>query len=520
MLAARHGTYGVTMKPLEKITSLLFGLLIATAIIPNIAIAKHEKHHPHHRVKTVSSKAAYIGTVHGQDDLTAQIREAIKNIDPDAEVGIQVRSMKSGKTLYALNTQHLFTPASTMKILTAEAALIFLGPNYHFVTQLVTDAKSSDNGLLNGNVWVINSGDPSLTYYDMTDLMVTLKSQEIYGIHGNVYIDNSAYDQDNVAPGWLWKDRQYYYAAPINASIINHNFVSFSLLPGKKSNQNAQLVKNPKYFYADIKNSIVTRSRHARGCHVSVTSDPDNTINLNGCLAAGHYSRSATVVINDIQRYDKSLMQHLFRHSGIHLNGNVQNGVAPLGLFQLAVHESKPLHTLINDMLKNSDNTIAGSLFKKLGEIHSRSPGTWANGQKAVTEILQKYAALNPSQLKIIDGVGLSANNQVTPEQLMRVLDYAFHNEQTSYEFISALPIAGLDGTLKHRLKHIAGRVRAKTGTMANEGISSLAGYAVSKDHEPIAFVVIVNGRKGNVWKYRELEDRIATSLARFTRHG
>lgn len=509
------------MNFLDRLTTLLCGAIIIL-FLPNFAVAKHKKwhKHQHHASHIVHSKAADMGTIYGERNLVAVIRRAINNTDPNATIGIQIRSMKTGKTLYALNTQHLFVPASTMKILTAEAALILLGPNYHFTTRLVTDASSANNGELNGNIWVISSGDPSLTYYDLTDLMVALKAQQILSVDGNVFLDTSAYDQDPAAPGWLGIDRQYYYAAPINASIINHNYFSFSVLPANKQNQSVHIIKSPRYFYSTIKNAVVTRSARARSCHVSITIDPDNTINMAGCLPRGHYSRSATVVISDAVRYEKSILQYLFKHSGIIVNGHIQNGVAPLGLFQLATHESKPLHILINDMLKNSDNTIAGSLFKKLGEIHSHSPGSWANGQTAVTDILQKNIALNPAQVKIVDGVGLSANDLVTPEQLMRVLDYAFHDEQISYEFISALPIAGRDGTLKHRLKHIAGKVRAKTGTMANQGISSLAGYAVSKDHEPLAFVVIVNGHKGNVWQYRELEDEVATALAHFTRRG
>ena len=66
--------------------------------------------------------------------------------------------------------------------------------------------------------------------------------------------------------------------------------------------------------------------------------------------------------------------------------------------------------------------------------------------------------------------------------------------------FLSALPVAGVDGTLKHRMRNIAWRVRAKTGTM--QGVVSLAGYATSADKEPIAFVIMINGRSGSIWQY------------------
>ncbi|HSW71039.1 MAG TPA: D-alanyl-D-alanine carboxypeptidase, partial [Gammaproteobacteria bacterium] len=116
-------------------------------------------------------------------------------------------------------------------------------------------------------------------------------------------------------------------------------------------------------------------------------------------------------------------------------------------------------------------------------------------------------------------GSGLSRYNQITPAQMMQVLDFAYHHIGTNYEFISALPIAGIDGTLKHRMYNIARKVRAKTGTMTGIGVVSLAGYAIGGNKEPIAFVIMVNGRRGSGWTYKELEDKIATLLTQYQRY-
>jgi len=163
-----------------------------------------------------------------------------------------------------------------------------------------------------------------------------------------------------------------------------------------------------------------------------------------------------------------------------------------------------------------SDNIIAGSLFKKIGQQYTNRPGSWENAGKAVNEILAKNAGLDTWRIHIIDGSGLSRFNQVTPNQILQLLDYSFHHESTNYEFISALPIAGIDGTLKHRMYPIAGKVRAKTGTLA--GVASLAGYAINADKEPFAFVIVMNGNNGSIWKYREIEDKIMLYLTHFSR--
>lgn len=426
--------------------------------------------------------------------------------------------MKYGDTLYTKNEQRLFVPASSVKIMTAEAALLYLGPEYRFPTMLLTDAKQmkDNNGIINGNLYLVHSGDPSLTYYDLTDMMVALKSLQIRGINGNVYIDNTAYDDENYGPGWEFQDKRFCFAAPINASIINQNCLLFKIAPAKKSGQLANIIQSPRYFYGDIRNSIITKNSGTRSCYVQI----DNTgteIFMDGCIPRGHDAYSVSTVIEDVMEYDKSLIENLFQRFAIRVQGQIDAGQAKEHLTEIAVHYSKPLHVLVNDMLKKSNNIIAGSLLKKLGEFTTKQPGSWENGGEAVKQILFKKASVDPN-LTIVDGSGLSLENKVKPLQMMQVLDFAYHHYSTSYEFISALPIAGRDGTLKMRLRNVTNKVRAKTGTLAESGIVSLAGYAVSKDKEPIAFVIMVNGHNGNVWQYREIEDKIVTALTNYSR--
>jgi len=516
---------GIAMMPakyLACISCLFMAAALSSLSSSVLAKEKHHHHKRHHHARHVT-QAKQGHPVRGEQALSAEILAAIAESGFQTPVGIEIRSMKYGDTLYSKNPGRLFTPASTLKILTAEAALIFLGPDYHFTTRALTNAKSVNDGVLAGDLWLIHSGDPSLTWYDLNDLMVALKAQQIRSIQGNVYIDNTAYDQENIGPGWLWKDRQYCYAAPINASIVNHNCVTFSIVPARKERQRALVIESPRYFYADIRNTVVTRSSHAKSCHVTVTKGPDNAIDLEGCLPKGHYARTASVVVADISKNNEAMMKQLLRMAKIRFGGTIQTAVLPApssGLHPLVVHASRPLHELIGDMLKKSDNVIAGSLFKKLGQLRSGQPGSWKNGSLAVSDILQKKAGVKTDQMAVLDGSGLSPDNKITPEQMMAVLDFAFHHDSSSYEFISSLPVAGMDGTLKHRLQQMSGRIRAKTGTMPDAGVSSLAGYAVSRDHEPLAFVIIVNGNRGNVWKYRVMEDRIAMALANFSRKG
>jgi D-alanyl-D-alanine carboxypeptidase/D-alanyl-D-alanine-endopeptidase (penicillin-binding protein 4) len=456
----------------------------------------------------------YAPTIYGKQNLITELNHIIQMTDQNADIGVQIKSMRSGDLLYTKNAKNLFVPASIMKIFTAEAALLYLGPGYTFPTRLLTDAKNINQGVIDGNVYLVHSGDPSLTYTDLNNLLVTLQAQNIREITGNVYIDNTAYDQSNFGPGWLWRDKQYCYAAPINASIINHNCLSFKIAPAKVSGHRANFVANSKYYYSGITNSVMTARAKSRSCYIKMNTTANNGISISGCMPKNHYAWGASTVIGDIIGYNKSLLGWLFRRLGIQVKGDIIAGSAPPGLSLLALHESKPLYLLIKEMLKKSDNIIAGSLFKKMGELYSKTPGSWLNGSAAVKKILAQAADISSYPTTVLDGSGLSPDNRIKPEQMIQVLNFAYHHSLTNHQFISALPIAGIDGTLKHRLYNVAGKVRAKTGTIS--GVVSLAGYALSKDKESLAFVIMVNRRHGNIWKYRKMEDEIVTALANY----
>lgn len=454
--------------------------------------------------------------INGAQNLVNAINQSIRNVDPNLNIGVAIKSMKYGDTLYTYNDNRPFVPASILKIFTAEAALLYLGSDYKFSTSFYTDARGLDNGILYGNLYLVHSGDPTLTYTDIVGLMSALKAQGINRVDGNVYVDTTAYDEAIYGPGWIWNDKRFCYAAPISASIINHNCLSFSIKPGKDSGHPANVDSGSRVYFSGIQNSVVTKATRAKSCYIHLAYNADSTISISGCMPKGRYTQGVSTVVNNIVEYNKSLLRTLFRRSGIQVNGTFASGAAPKNLPVVVSHQSKPLYSLITDMLKKSDNIIAGSLFKKLGETYSKQPGSWENGSVAVSQVLSQKAGVSVANLNVVDGSGLSRYNQVTPHQMLQVLDFAYHNNATNYEFISGLPVAGVDGTLKHRLQNISWKVRAKTGTMS--GVNSLAGYVMTRDKEPLAFVIIVNGHLGMGWKYKELEDKIVTSMTKFSR--
>jgi D-alanyl-D-alanine carboxypeptidase/D-alanyl-D-alanine-endopeptidase (penicillin-binding protein 4) len=305
----------------------------------------------------VSSPAVIYGT----SQLASELNRIIQADNVNANVSVYVKSMQHGDSLYALNVNQPLTPASTLKIFTAEAALLFLGGNYRFSTQLLTDAKTIKNGILQGNLYVILSGDPTLTYDDLGNLLLSLKAQGVQAISGNVYIDNTAYDESFYGPGWEWKDRDYCYGAPISASIINQNCLSFKLTPAKVKGRPAQVTTSSKLFYPPIKNSVMTTTNR-RGCSVRLSKDMSSGININGCMPMGKYAWGVSYVVTDIPDYNRTLFKSLLNQLAINVFGSVTFGTAPNHLSLVGSHNSKPLRVLVNEMLKKSDNVIAGAI--------------------------------------------------------------------------------------------------------------------------------------------------------------
>lgn len=480
-----------------------FCAILLIVSFSNPILAKRRLH-AHARPVTYSKSTKTSNALNAPINITnpAQLGSILTNVINNgrygADVAVYVKSMNNGQILYARNATLPMTPASTMKILTAEAALIFLGPDYRFSTQLLTDAKSVNGGVLQGNLYVVFSGDPTLSYNDIRELLETLNTQHIRAIAGNVYIDNSAYDQRFYGPGWNEKDKKFAYAAPISASIINHNTVALQLSSGN----------------AAARDSVITTPSKQSACSIRVAADANSLLSIDGCMNKSQRSLGLSYVVTDIPEYNRALLKNALAQQGVSIYRSVTFGSAPSSASLVGSHASDPLRDMIKEMLKKSDNVIAGALFKKIGQLYTRRQGSWESGSVAVSQILMKQADVDISGMRILDGSGLSAENLATPAQLMQVLNYAYHNNRIGGDFIAALPIAGIDGTLKHRMGNITRKVRAKTGTIS--GVVSLAGYASAKNNETLGFVIMVNGDRGLGWRYKSMEDKIATALTRY----
>ena len=198
------------------------------------------------------------------------------------------------------------------------------------------------------------------------------------------------------------------------------------------------------------------------------------------------------------------------REAGIVVDAFTGQGRKPDDAFCIC----RRFHTIdqvLMRMLKESDNLYAESMFYQIGAASGSQPAT-AHSARSVMNRLIKKVGLDPKRYNIADGSGLSLYNYVTAELEVRMLRYAFKNNNIYLHLHPSLPQAGTDGTLRKRMTSpfTQGNVYAKTGTLS--GISSLAGYCTAANGHRLAFAIInqglLHGRNG-----RSFQDRVCTIL-------
>ncbi len=195
--------------------------------------------------------------------------------------------------------------------------------------------------------------------------------------------------------------------------------------------------------------------------------------------------------------------------SGITIIGNNAVGVMPRDATLLA-ERFTTLETVLMTMLKDSDNQYAESVFYNIGAFR-HLPSTADNARLEEKTILRE-TGLNPDNYRIADGSGLSLYNYLSAQCEVYLLRYAFRNMNVYNTLLHSLPIAGVDGTLKNRMRGTAaeGNVHAKTGTLT--GVSSLAGYCTSPEGHTIAFAILNQGvMKGST--ARAFQDSVCQAL-------
>ena len=437
--------------------------------------------------------------------------------------GLKVVSLQSGETLYARDSRYLYNPASNMKLLTTAAALKRLGPDFRYQTTLWADSAAVQDSIISGDIYLKGSGDPDLLRDGLRRLTGQLKALGIRRIAGDLRCDESYMDDLYWGSGWMWDDVSGWYWAPISALTVEDNCVTVTVTPGEAAGDPLEVSIDPPTAYMQIDNRGRTAapmdSASLKAYKVERVWRPvaKNVVAVEGGLSLDAAPRRYTIDVVDAALYTGALMQELLREEGITIAGTVQQGIVPENARLLAEHRSPPLTEIVLNTNKISDNLSAELLLKTVGAAVKGAPGTAAKGISVIYQMLDELG-VDSTGYRLADGSGVSRYDLITPDLVIELLKEMHRDFRVQAEYQASLPIAGLDGSLKYRMRDTAAanKLRAKTGTLS--GVSALAGYTTTADGEQLAFSMVMEHFVGSSSAIRKIQDRIGAVISGFSR--
>ena len=431
--------------------------------------------------------------------------------------GIKIYSLDRQEALYSVRSDHLFTPASNLKLITTAVAVKYLGPDYRFYTRLYSTGHIEDN-ILHGDLYIKGFGDPKLVSEQMWLLSKELWNLPLRKVEGDIIADSHYFDSNRHIKSWKSEGAEA-YKAPLGALSFNFNTVTVHVMPGKKTGDKPIVVVDPDVDYIRVDNRARTVTKRGRGRLIvnRVERDTYNEITVSGVIAKNQARSRYYLNITDPTRYAASVFKLYLKQNGMEVTGTIKKGEISPEAELLVSHESEPLSLILRGLNKYSNNFVAEQILKTLAVKRFGPPGTTEDGLKIVEEYMASLG-IEPGQYQIVDGSGLSRQNRLSPDQIVKVLGTMRSDLGVYPEFITALGVMGLDGNVKGRLNGIdeAQKVRVKTGTL--HFVSSLSGYFQSMDGELFAFSILMNDLKCRNGRALEIQDRIIREGLHFRR--
>ncbi len=427
-----------------------------------------------------------------------------------AFIGIKIVTADNGAIMYQRNSHKLFHPASNMKLLTTATALRKLGPDYVFKTVVTADTPA-ENGVLRGNLYISGIGDPLMKTSHLDSLAAELSASGVSRITGDIIGNASCFDDLFWGSGWMWDDEPSTDAAFITPLTVNSNSVVISVTPGRQPGDTVGFSVEPPTEVITIVNEGITSTDTALPEMSVDRVKRDNIVHVKGRMSPGSARQEFPISVWRPELYFLDLLKHCFSAHNVSIAGSMRldtlHGAHLLGTI------SHPLDSVLQQINKPSDNLGAENLLKLLAKELRGQRGSTAVGLSIVKSYLFD-AGVDTTKIILADGSGLSWYNAISPDAVIHLLSEQYRHKETFNHFYESLPIAGVDGTLKNRMKgtRAEGNVHAKTGSLT--GVSSLSGYVKTADGTTLLFSIMCNHFPGDISALRNAQNHILELLA------
>src|SRR6185295_2633863 len=414
--------------------------------------------------------------------------------------GVAVQSLARNERPFDLNPQTLMVPASVAKLVSVASAADAVGWDYRFTTTLRAGG-AVDGPVLRGDLLVVGSGDPAIGGRggdDFTAWVEALKAAGIHRIDGRVVGVDDSYEEPRPGFAWSWDDLGYSTGASFGALNLAENRLAVTVTPGAVAGAPTSLAFNVEAQDLPITNRSVTGAPGSTTLVWPEMRPGETVLTIAGSVPVGGMPATLGVSAGNPTAWFARVLRRRLMASGIEVSGPAVDGddvsvPSPDAAMILYTYRSHPLSDIVRPLLKESINLYAEAVQR----LNASGPPPRTNDQ-ALDGLKQRLVSwgIAAEGFQLVDGSGLSRRDVVAPDTLLTILARMYDPSGTS-PWMTALPIAGVDGTLAGRMKGTPGEnnVRAKTGTMSN--VRSLAGYVTTRDGEPLAFVAMVDNFEG-----------------------
>ncbi|HEX4931567.1 MAG TPA: D-alanyl-D-alanine carboxypeptidase/D-alanyl-D-alanine-endopeptidase, partial [Gemmatimonadaceae bacterium] len=334
--------------------------------------------------------------------------------------------------------------------------------------------------------------------------------------------DDDAFGDEGAGAGWAWDDLAFSYSAVASALQFNQNSAQLRIAPGAAVGTPAVITLTPPYADVSIRAIVMT---DAADTPVSLTIGPgvrQGAIEVGGVVPLRRDVVARNVAVTNPTLYFARAVREGLRAAGIVVRGeavdvdDLPERPSVDRAVTLMVHRSPTLASLADTMMKLSQNLYAETLLRTVA-MQQSGLGTASEGLTIVKDVLGTWG-IDPAEVLIADGSGLSRYNLVTPRAFVALLAHVYGDARLRDGFIASLPVAGRTGTLAQRLKgtRADGAVQAKTGSFSNA--RAIAGFTKTADGEPVAFSIIANNYGGPAAAVDRVTDAIVASITELRR--
>lgn len=415
---------------------------------------------------------------------------------------LHVIDKSTGNTIYEKNSHTGLPTASTLKVITSITALDILGPEYSYKTKLYYTGEIDSIGILHGDIVIQGSGDPTLgsDRYEETKENAILhkwisavRNAGIAAIDGRIIGDDRLYNGNDIPGGWIWTDMGNYYGAGISALNWRENKVGINFQV-ESLNSPAPISKTTADIsYLKLINTVKV-GRPGSGDNVYAYSAPySEKIYIKGTYGQD-LKKTIEISVPD-PAFDLAFqLTKAFDEAGIYVSQDPttgqrlveQDSIFPRKTADLATHQSPKLVDIVHWFNQKSINLYGEALLRSIGQL-SGGKVTTDEGAGYVQKFWQSKLQLSSNELDIVDGSGLSPQNNVTAQAMNKIMQYAVKRPWYNL-FVKALPIYN--------------EMTMKSGTI--NGTLGYTGYHKAKDGKEYTFTILVYNYNGTASKMRQ----------------